>query len=88
MPAPCSCLGNGDIREDLVCARSSGGRRGGGDFRGLGDALMISKPLEKDSKGKNSVDTSLMEFNETSLTIMKPEKERLPKTDYQLPKAD
>ena len=27
--------------EDLVCTRSSGGGRGGGDFRGLDDALLI-----------------------------------------------
>ena len=36
--------------EDLVCTRSSGGGRGGGDFSGLGDDALISG-FRIDSKG-------------------------------------
>jgi len=54
---------NGSERNCSTLGSSSGGRRGGGDFS-LGDLIMISEPLEKDPKGKNSVDTSLIEFNE------------------------
>ena len=42
-----------DAQEDLVCTLSSGGRRGGGDASGLGDARIqkVLKPFKKAQKG-------------------------------------
>jgi hypothetical protein len=39
-----------DAQEDLVCTRSSGGRRGGGDASGLGDARMLWKSFKRVQK--------------------------------------